>query len=111
MSVIDVNAVGGEAARKMIEILTGAGKDVASFAQIEAKKLAQSAAEIAQLRLSGEITDEEMKLHLRIQKNASIAVLMAIKGISKIAVEQAINAALNIIGGAIKGATGLPFPV
>ncbi|HEX8621387.1 MAG TPA: hypothetical protein VF718_05390 [Allosphingosinicella sp.] len=111
MSAIDVNAVGSEAAKKIIEILTGAGKDVVSYAQIEGKKLAQSAAEIAQLRLTGQITDAEMKLHIRIQKNASISVLMAIKGISKIAVEQAINAALKIIGTAVKGATGLPFPV
>jgi hypothetical protein len=111
MSAIDVNAVGSEAAKKMIEILTGAGKDVASFAQIEGKKLATSALEIAELRLSGQITDEEMKLHLRIQKNASISVLMAIKGMSKIAVEQAINAALNVIGTAVKGATGLPLPI
>ena len=111
MSAIDVNAVGSEAAKKIIEILTGAGKDVVSYAQAEAKKLAISAAEIAEMRLSGEITEEEAKLHLHIQKNASSAVLMAIKGISKIAVEQAINAALNVIGTAVKTATGLPLPI
>jgi len=111
MGAIDVNAVGSEAAKKIIEILTGAGKEVVSYAQTEAKKLATSAAEIAEMRLRGEITDEEARLQLRIQKNASIAVLMAIKGISKIAVEQAINAALNVIGAAIKTATGLPLPI
>ena len=110
MSIIDIEAVGSEAGRKMIEVLTGAAKDVASYAKSEAKKLATSAAEIAALRLSGEITDQEAKLHLEIQKNASRAILMAVQGISIIAAEQAINAALKVIGGAIKTATGVALP-
>jgi hypothetical protein len=107
MSNIDVAGVAGEAAQKMIQVLSGAGKNVAGYAQAEAKKLATSAAEIAALRASGQITDEEARLHLDIQKHASRAVLMAIEGISIIAAEEAINAALSVIGGAIKTATGL----
>ena len=107
MSNIDVGAVAGEAAQKIIEVLAGAGKNVAGYAQAEAKKLATSAAEIATLRLSGQITDEEARLHLDIQKHASRAVLMAIEGISVLAAEEAINAALTVIQGAIRTATGL----
>ena len=39
MSGIDVNAVAGQAANKIVEILTGAGKDVAGYAAAEGKKL------------------------------------------------------------------------
>jgi hypothetical protein len=111
MAIIDINEVGSEAAEKIIEVLTGAAKNIAGYAEAEGKKLAMSAAEIAALRLSNQIDDEEMKLHLDIQKHASRAVLMAIAGVSIIAAEQAINAALTIIGTAIKTATGLSLPV
>lgn len=109
MSGIDVQAVGAEIASKMVEILTGAGKEVISYAEAEAKKFATSAAEITALRLQGVITDEEARLHMSIQKNASRSVLMAIEGISIIAAERAINAALEIVGKAIQTATGLNF--
>ena len=107
MSNIDVEAVAGEAAQKMIQVLSGAGKNVAGYAQAEAKKLATSAAEIAALRASGQITDEEARLHLDIQKHASRAVLMAIEGVSILGAEQAVNGALSVIGDAIRKATGL----
>lgn len=110
MSIIDVDTVSSEIAGKLVEILSGAGKDIISYATAEAKKFAVSASEIAQLRLSNEIDDEELRLHLEIQKNASRAVLMAIEGISIIAAERAINAALEIVGKAIQTATGLALP-
>ena len=107
MSNIDIASVAGQAAQKITQALVGTGKDVASYAEAEAKKLATSAAEIAQLRASGQINDEEMRLHLDIQKHASRAVLMAIEGVSIIGAEQAINGALSVIGAAIKTATGI----
>ena len=110
MAAIDVPAVASEAAKKMLEVLVGTGKDLGNYAQAEAMKLATSAAEIAALRLSGQITDEELLLHLDIQKHASRSVLMAIEGISILAAEQAINAALSVIGNAIKTATGIALP-
>lgn len=109
MSAIDINAVASEAAKKIVQILTGAGKDVASYAAAEGKKLATSAAEIAGLRATGQIDDEEARLHFSIQLHASRAVLMAIAGVSIIAAEQAINAAAEIVVGAIKAATGINF--
>ena len=107
MSNIDISAVAGQAAQKIVQTLAGTGKDVAGYAQAEAKKLATSAVEIATLRASGQITDEEAKLHLDIQKHASRAVLMAIEGVSILGAEQAINGALSVIGDAIRTATGL----
>ena len=107
MSAVNVDTVAANAAQKMIQVLAGTGKDVASYAQEEAKKLATSAVEIATLLASGQITDEEAKLHLDIQKHASRAVLMAIEGVSLLGAEQAVNGALGVIGDAIKAATGL----
>jgi signal transduction protein with GAF and PtsI domain len=107
MSGIDIETVAAQAAQKMLQVLSGTGKEVVGYAEAEAKKLATSASEIALLLASGQITEEEAKLHLDIQKHASRAVLMAIEGISILGAEQAINAALSIIGDAIHTATGL----
>ncbi len=107
MSGIDVDQVASQAAQKIIQTLAGTAKDVASYAKAEAKKLATSAAEIATLRATGQITEEEAKLHLDIQKHASRAVLMGIEGVSLLGAEQAINGALSVIGDAVRAATGL----
>lgn len=109
MSGINVDALASQVAEKITEILVGTGKDIAAFAEAEGRKFAVSAAEITKLRLTGEIDDEEARLHLEIQKSASRTVLMAIAGISIIAAERAANAALEIVGQAIKTATGLNF--
>jgi cell division septum initiation protein DivIVA len=109
MSGIDVGAVASQAAQAMLQSLATTGKDVASYAQEEAKKLATSAAEIAELRATGEIDDEEARLQFDIQVQASKAVLAGIEGISLIGAEEAINAGLSIIGKAIQAATGLGF--
>ncbi|HEY1606815.1 MAG TPA: hypothetical protein VGF77_14580 [Allosphingosinicella sp.] len=109
MSGIDIGSVSAEAARAMLQSLAGTGKEIASCAAEEAKKLATSAVEIAQLRATGQITDEEARLHLDIQAHASRAVLMGIEGVALIGAEQAIDSALSVIGGAIKAAMGLTF--
>ncbi|HEX5183966.1 MAG TPA: hypothetical protein VFW19_12560 [Allosphingosinicella sp.] len=109
MSGIDIDGVAAQAAQAMLQSLAGTGRDVASYAAQEAKKLATSAAEIAQMRATGEIDDEEARLHLDIQARASRAVLMGIEGVALIGAEQAIDSALDVIGGAIKAAMGLTF--
>ena len=109
MSGIDVKALGSDVATAITDIIVNAGRDIANYAAAEGRKFATSAVEIAKLRLTGEISDEEARLHMQIQKSASRAVLMAIEGVSIIAAEQAINAALQIVGKAIKTATGLTF--
>ncbi len=108
---IDIGAVASDAAAAILGIVGTAAKNVTSYAASEAKKLVTSAAEIAQLRATGQIDDEEMRLHLDIQRHASRSVLMAVKGVSIVAAEQAINAALSVIGTAIKTATGVALPV
>jgi hypothetical protein len=107
MSGIDVDSVAAQAAQAMLRSLAATGKDIASYAQAEAKKLATSAADIALLRASGQINDEEARLQLDIQTHASRAVLEGIEGVSLLGAEEAINAGLSVIGKAIQAATGL----
>lgn len=107
MSGIDIDAVASQAGQAILQSLAKTGKDVASYARAEAKKLATSAAEIATLRATDQIDDEEARLQLDIQVQASRAVLAGIEGISLLGAEEAINAGLSVIRDAVKAATGL----
>ena len=107
MSGIDIDAVAAQAAQAIVQSLANTAKDVASYAEAEAKKLTTSAAEIAGLRATGQIDDEDARLQLDIQVQASRAVLAGIEGVSLIGAEEAINAGLSVIGKAIQAATGI----
>ena len=67
------------------------------YAEAEAKKLAESLVMIEKLVLTGKINEEQAKLHFQIQRNATRMVLLTIEGLGIIAVEQAINAALDVL--------------
>ena len=106
MADLDLGAIAGDAAAAMLGVIKKNGADIKQYAAAEAQKIATSCAQIAQLRAQGIITDEEMRLHLDIQKNASRAVLMAVKGIAIITAEQAVNAAIGVVSAAVGKALG-----
>lgn len=100
----------GELASSMIEAFKGELSDkwpeVKEYAETEAKKLAENLAMIERMKLSGEINEEQARLHHDIQKNATRAVLLAIEGLGLLAVEQAINAAMDVLRETVNGALG-----
>jgi hypothetical protein len=79
---------------------------VKDFAEGEGKKLATSLAQITKLKLTGQITEGESSVLFEMQKNATRAVLLAIEGMGIIAVEQAINAAIDALRGTVNTAIG-----
>ncbi|MGH8752885.1 MAG: hypothetical protein ACREUJ_03225 [Burkholderiales bacterium] len=97
-------------AKDMVAAFTGVLKDKApdikSYAESEAKKLAHTLVMIEKLVIVGKIDEEEAKLHLEIQKNAARTVFLTIEGLGVLAVEQAINAALDVVKGAVNKALG-----
>ena len=100
----------GDLASKVLETfkgkLTEKWPEVRDYAEAEAKKLAEALAMIEKLRLTGEITEEQARLHLDIQKNASRMVLLTIEGLGIIAVEQAINEAMAVMRDTVNTAMG-----
>ena len=52
---------------------------------------------ISQLKLEGKINEEQAKLYIEIQKSSVRIVLLTIEGLGILAVEAAINAALDIV--------------
>lgn len=80
--------------------------DVKSYAESEAEKMAQNFVMIEKLKLTGEITEEQARLHYEIQRNATRAVLLTVEGLGLLAVEEAINSAMNILKDSINTALG-----
>ena len=77
-----------------------------NYAETEMKKIGEKILVIEKMKLDGTTTDERAKLLLNIQVNASKTVLLAVKGITKIMAEQAINAALGAIRDVVNKAIG-----
>lgn len=94
----------------MIEGVKGVLKDgwpqVKGFATMELKLLAQSVIEIQSLAVRGKISKAESRSLMRQHKNTTIAVLAGIEGMSLLLAEQAVNAAINAVKGAVNTAAG-----
>jgi len=91
----------GELAERMIiafkTSLADNWPEVKDYAKAESKKMAESLVMIEKLFLTGQIDEEQAKLHFQIQQNATRVVLLTIEGLGIIAVEHAINAALGVL--------------
>ena len=100
----------GDLAAKMFEAfrgnLTDKWPEVKDYAESESKKLAESLVMIEKLILTNQINEGQARLYLDIQKNATRMVLLTIEGLGIIAVEQAINAAMDVLRDTVNSALG-----
>lgn len=78
----------------------------APFAEQQFKSLAENLALIVKLQREGTITKEQASYYLEIQKSSVRIVLLTIEGLGLLAVEAAINAALDIVKTAVNSAIG-----
>ncbi|HEY3306818.1 MAG TPA: hypothetical protein VGJ93_00035 [Desulfuromonadaceae bacterium] len=84
-----LQAAKGELAQKWPE-----AKD---YAEAEFRKIGEMIAYIEAQRTLNLMSDEKARLHLEMQKNAACTLLLTVKGIGSLAVEAAINAALDVV--------------
>lgn len=80
--------------------------DVKLYADAEARKLAQTLVMIEKLKVSGKITKKQADILLDMQKQTSRVVLLTIEGLSLLAAEAAINAAIKSIRDTVNDAIG-----
>lgn len=96
--------------QKMLKAAGDSLKDqwpaIRDFGETEFKNLAETLALIVRLKAEGKITEEQATLHLQIQKNTTRMVLLTAEGLALIAVEAAINAALNAVKETVNTAIG-----
>lgn len=96
--------------KKLLSALQGSLREVwakaQAFAKPEAQKIAQTIVSIEASYLAGEITEEQARLLLEMQKNASRAVILAVQVIGLVAAEKAINDALSAVKDLVNKAVG-----
>jgi len=90
-------------------VLAKSWNDVQDFAKTESTKLAQTLANIEQLKLSSQIDEDQARALLDMQKQAMQSVLLAVEGIGLVTAQSAINAGLGAIKGLVNGALGFPL--
>lgn len=69
--------------------------DVKDYAEMEFKKIAVNISVIEQMKSGNNISEEQARLQLDIQKNSSRAVLLTLEGLGIVMAEKAINSAFS----------------
>ena len=107
MADVDLEALVNAMGKAALPHLKAGAAKAKEFGKGEADKMARTAVMLAQGIANGTIDEEEAQLVLDVQKNASRSVLLTIKGLGIVAVENAINAAMDVLRQTIKAATGI----
>jgi hypothetical protein len=108
MAKVDYSQVVKDMLAAVEKVLKKKWPEIRDYAGSEIKKIAETVAFIERKRADGSMTEEEAKLYLDLQKNSSRAVLAALKGMTLVAAEEAINAALAVLAGVLNKLIGLP---
>lgn len=80
--------------------------DVADYARGESVKMAQTLAQIAEMKATHKINEQQAEALLDMQRHASQTVLLAVEGIGLVAAQNAINAALDAVKLIVNKAAG-----
>lgn len=91
---ISLTILGKALADALLASLKPEGARISTLAQAEARKLAIALTEVAGLLARGEIDAEEAAMLLRVQRDASEAVLASLVEVGRVAAGRALAAAL-----------------
>ncbi len=92
---IDLAALAAPLGQAMLASLGTDSARLKALALAEAEALAHALARIAALAASGSVNSEEAQILLRIQRDASEAVLASLAEVSRVSAEKAVGAALR----------------
>ncbi len=106
---LDIQTLATQMLAAALPILKKDAQNAESFAKTEFTKIAQTIVSIGEQVAVGQINQEQAGLLLEMQTSASRNVLLTLQGLGLLAVEAAINAALDVVKGAVNGA--LKFPL
>ena len=103
---LDVGQIGQQMLDAALPILSQGGAKVGDYAATEFKKIADRIKVIAEKVIIGEIHAEDAPMLLQVQTDVATGVLMTASGLGEIVVQNAINAALDIVKGTVNTALG-----
>lgn len=91
----DTKAAAEQLATSLLPALKDGGAKAAALGQAEARKLAASVATVGELYAAGHIDEDEAKVLLRVQRDASESVLASLVEVGRVAVHRAIALGLE----------------
>ena len=103
---IDTDALTNEMFNAAFGVLKGRAPSISTYVRGECAKIAQTFATIQSGVRAGEISAEEAIVLLDMQKSAARTVLLSAEGLGMLAVEQAINTALDEVKSVVNAALG-----
>ena len=106
---LDIAQVGAQLGTAILTSLKSDSRKVKALALAEGEKLAFSLAKIAELLAQREIDGEEAALLVRVQRDASEAVLASLAEISRLAASKAVMRGLKGVAGMVDKAAGVPL--
>ncbi|MFI5152558.1 MAG: hypothetical protein ACHQET_04445 [Chitinophagales bacterium] len=106
MASLDMNELLKDMLKAVKKSLEAKWPQVRDLATSEFRKFAQNIEDIKEMKSKGTITLEQARLQLDIQKNSIKTVLLTEEGLGLLAVEAAINAAIDVAKGAVNTVIG-----
>ena len=105
-SKLDVSKLVQDVLAQMKPVIGAEWDKVQGYARSEAEKLGITLVKIQVEKRKGAISEDQAKILLDMQKNASLAVLAAVHGIGELAAAKALTAALGALKEPINKAIG-----
>ena len=106
---LDIASLGSQIGTTILTSLKSDSGKVKAMALAEGEKLALALAQIADLLTQRQIDGEEAALLVRVQKDASEAVLASLAEISRVAASKAVLLGLQGVAGVVDAASGVPI--
>jgi|SRR6185369_4454038 len=106
MSSINVDQVVASMLQAAQGVLARKWSKAKDHAEIEFKKIAEVIAFIEAQRALNLMSDEKARLRLEMQKNRTMTILLKLEGLGFLAVEAAVNAALDVVKETVNTAVG-----
>jgi hypothetical protein len=103
---LDVGKLATQMLSAALPLLKKHAADAESFAKTEFTKIAQTIVSIGEQVAASQINQQQAGLLLDMQTSASRNVLLTLKGLALLAVEEAINAGLAVVKTAVNEALG-----
>jgi len=106
MGIFNIEDMAQQMVTAASRALSGKSQAAIGLARTEFPKIARSVEFIESEYASGRMSQEDARSHLALQENSVRTALLAIKGIELIAVESAVNAALDVVRDVVNSALG-----
>ncbi len=106
MASINISSILDEMLAAFKHSIKSAWPTVEHYAEVELNKLAHAAVSVEKMQLAGTINQAQAKIYFDMQKNTAETVMLTATGLSEIAIQNAINAALSVVKNTINTALG-----